>query len=56
MESSEAPLRFGGRRWPLVVPWRVVDSNGNTHIAKVQVYCAYAEVLLGEANDTSPVK
>jgi hypothetical protein len=27
-----------------------------TNIAKVQVYCAWAEVLLGEASFTSPVK
>jgi hypothetical protein len=39
-----------GEKREVVVPAYVKD------IAKVQVYCAYAEVLLGEANFPSAVK
>jgi hypothetical protein len=34
----------------------VVVPSYIQNIAKVQVYCAWAEVLLGEANFSSPVK
>ena len=40
----------GGEKREVVVPSYVKD------IAKVQVYCAFAEVLLGEAGFSSPVK
>lgn len=40
----------GGEKREIVVPGYVND------IAKVQVYCAWAEVLLGEADFPSPVK
>jgi hypothetical protein len=40
----------GGEKRQVTVPAYVKD------IAKVQVYCAWAEVLLGEAAFTSPVK
>ena len=40
----------GGEKREVVVPSYVRD------IAKVQVYCAFAEVLLGEAPFSSPVK
>ena len=40
----------GGEKRQVVVPAYVKD------IAKVQVYCAYAEVLLGESNFVPPVK
>jgi hypothetical protein len=40
----------GGQKREVTVPAFVKD------IAKVQVYCAFAEVLLGEANYSSPVK
>jgi len=40
----------GGEKRQVVVPAYVHD------IAKVQVYCAFAEVLLGEASFSSPVK
>ena len=40
----------GGEKREVVVPAYVKD------IAKVQVYCAYAEVLLGEAGFSMPVK
>ncbi len=40
----------GGEKREVTVPAFI----GN--IAKVQVYCAYAEVLLGEASYSSPVK
>jgi hypothetical protein len=40
----------GGEKREVVVPAYVQD------IAKVQVYCAFAEVLLGEAGFSSPVK
>lgn len=40
----------GGEKREIVVPAYVKD------IAKVQVYCAWAEVLLGEASFSSPVK
>ena len=40
----------GGEKREVVVPAYVKD------IAKVQVYCAWAEVLLGEAGFPSPVK
>jgi len=40
----------GGEKREVVVPSYVKD------IAKVQVYCAWAEVLLGEAGFSSPVK
>jgi hypothetical protein len=40
----------GGEKREIVVPGFV------TNIAKVQVYCAWAEVLLGEASFPSPVK
>jgi hypothetical protein len=39
----------GGEKREVVVPSYVRD------IAKVQVYCAWAEVLLGETNFSSPV-
>ena len=38
----------GGEKREVVVPAYVID--------KVQVYCAWAEVLLGEAGFSSPVK
>jgi hypothetical protein len=40
----------GGEKREVNVPGYVKD------IVKVQVYCAWAEVLLGEANFSSPVK
>jgi len=40
----------GGEKREVVVPGYVKD------IAKVQVYCAWAEVLLGDAGFSSPVK
>ena len=40
----------GGEKREVAVPGYVQD------IAKVQVYCAFAEVLLGEAGYSSPVK
>lgn len=40
----------GGEKREITVPGYVKD------IAKVQVYCAWAEVLLGESNFPSPVK
>lgn len=40
----------GGERREVSVPYYVKD------IAKVQVYCAWAEVLLGEAGFSSPVR
>jgi hypothetical protein len=40
----------GGEKRQVAVPSYVRD------IAKVQVYCAFAEVLLGEASFSSPVK
>jgi hypothetical protein len=40
----------GGEKREIVVPAYVKD------IAKVQVYCAWAEVLLGETSFPSPVK
>src|SRR6266568_2730660 len=40
----------GGEKREVVVPPYVQN------IAKVQVYCAFAEVLLGEAGFSSPVK
>jgi hypothetical protein len=40
----------GGEKREVVVPAYVQN------IAKVQVYCAWAEVLLGEASFASPVK
>ena len=40
----------GGEKREVTVPAYVRD------IAKVQVYCAWAEVLLGEAGFSSPVK
>ena len=40
----------GGEKREVVVPSYVKD------IAKVQVYCAWAEVLLGDAGFSSPVK
>jgi len=40
----------GGEKREVVVPAYVKD------IAKVQVYCAFAEVLLGEASFSTPVK
>lgn len=40
----------GGEKREIVVPNYVHD------ISKVQVYCAWAEVLLGEASFSSPVK
>lgn len=40
----------GGEKRNVTVPAYVPN------IAKVQVYCAYAEVLLGEASFSSPVK
>ena len=39
----------GGEKREVAVPSYIKD------IAKVQVYCAYAEVLLGEAAFSSPV-
>src|SRR5215475_12131077 len=39
-----------GEKREIVVPGYIQD------IAKVQVYCAWAEVLLGEAGFSSPVK
>jgi len=39
----------GGEKRQVVVPAYV------TNIAKVQVYCAWAEAVLGEANFSSPV-
>jgi len=39
----------GGEKREVLVPSYIKD------IAKVQVYCAYAEVLLGEAGFSSPV-
>jgi len=40
----------GGEKREVVVPSYVPD------VAKVQVYCAWAQVLLGEANFSSPVR
>ena len=40
----------GGEKREVTVPAYVHN------ISKVQVYCAWAEVLLGEANFQSPVK
>ncbi len=40
----------GGEKRAVVVPSYIHD------IAKVQVYCAFAEVLLGETSFSSPVK
>ena len=40
----------GGEKREVVVPGYVQD------IAKVQVYCAWAEILLGEASFQAPVK
>lgn len=40
----------GGEKRQIAVPAYIKD------IAKVQVYCAWAEVLLGEAGFSSPVK
>lgn len=40
----------GGEKREVMVPGYVQD------IAKVQVYCAWAEVLLGESSFSSPVK
>ncbi|WP_321475742.1 hypothetical protein [uncultured Paludibaculum sp.] len=40
----------GGEKREVVVP------NYVPNVAKVQVYCAFAEVLLGEASFPSPVK
>ena len=40
----------GGEKREVVVPSYV------SNIAKVQVYCAWAEVLLGEASFSAPVK
>ena len=40
----------GGEKREVVVPAYVKD------IAKVQVYCAFAEVLLGETSFSSPVR
>jgi hypothetical protein len=40
----------GGEKREVTVPGYVQD------IAKVQVYCAWAEVLLGESSFSSPVK
>ena len=40
----------GGEKREVVVPAYVHN------IAKVQVYCAWAEVLLGEASFSGPVK
>ena len=40
----------GGEKREVTVPAYVKD------IAKVQVYCAWAEVLLGESSYSSPVK
>ena len=40
----------GGEKREVMVPAYVSD------IAKIQVYCAWAEVLLGEASFSSPVK
>lgn len=40
----------GGEKREITVPAYVGD------IAKVQVYCAWAEILLGEASFASPVK
>lgn len=40
----------GGEKREVNVPAYVKD------IAKIQVYCAWAEVLLGESNFSSPVK
>jgi hypothetical protein len=40
----------GGEKREVMVPHYV------SNIVKVQVYCAFAEVLLGEANVSSPVK
>jgi hypothetical protein len=40
----------GGEKRMVTVPGYV------NNIAKVQVYCAWAEVLLGEANYSAPVK
>lgn len=41
---------WGGEKREIAVPSYVKD------IAKVQVYCAWAEVLLGESSFSSPVK
>jgi hypothetical protein len=41
---------WGGEKREISVPSYVKD------IAKVQVYCAWAEVILGEASFSSPVK
>ena len=40
----------GGEKRMVMIPVYVHN------VAKVQVYCAYAEVLLGEASFTTPVK
>ena len=40
----------GGEKREVAVPTYVKD------IAKVQVYCAWAEVLLGESSFSSPVQ
>jgi hypothetical protein len=43
-------FKIKGERREIMVPGYVND------IAKVQVYCAWAEVLLGESNFAKPVK
>ncbi len=50
IHTLEAFKIKGGEKREVVVPAYV------TNIAKVQVYCAWAEVLLGETSFSSPVK
>jgi len=50
IHTLEAFKIKGGEKREIVVPGYV------NNIAKVQVYCAWAEVLLGEASFSSPVK
>ncbi len=50
IHTLEAFKIKGGEKREVVVPAYVKD------IAKVEVYCAWAEVLLGDAKFSSPVK
>ena len=50
IHTLEAFKIKGGEKREVTVPAYVLD------IAKVQVYCAWAEVLLGESSFSSPVK
>jgi hypothetical protein len=50
VHTLEAFKIKGGEKREVIVPAYVKD------IAKVQVYCAWAEILLGESSFASPVK